>query len=937
MIRARYCKRWLLSWTVAMLAACGGGGGGGEEGQGSHAVRAEAYCEAGSGAIVDYQECSAGKVSPQQVIVENGNATSFRVSDEPLLITQVESSCKINTPLKNPRVYSSQEFGGMQSVSGELSGDSLTTAAVTYGCNIRIYFLRELEISTDAGLHGSIEPQRKIVSSRTTTEFKLNPDDGYVVGGVEGCGTGGSLEGNTFTISNVTSDCLLSVHYLEIPDMAGIWSGTWEGVDAAFGPVAGTWVTRMLQNQTRLSGPIEFSGDLDCAEGNMSGIADPRESTISGEIERHPSPEPCPTSSWIFSAFDDKATSASGRWSKSGLSSGAFEGRRIATLDGPNIRSFYPPWAGAGAYVTIVGERLDMSLINDSLSLGFGGTMLVPEAAGESMILLKLPGAIGDSEQFYLSTPKGAALSPLPLNTGVTGPDSGYIQWISLADTNPQPASVVFSINNRRAFVANRGTGSVSMINTDLSQEFTSTPIAARWLQQVAVHAIAADPDGRRIYVAGDGIVGVLHSHTMELLDTLELPAYGSAQTNPQGVAVSPDGRWLLLSEATPGGRISIVDTDNGYRIADTLMMPTGSAPRGVAVSPDNRHAYIALSGSVNQVRVYDLLAGIELSPIDIGESPIAIAVTPDASRIFVTNGPADTVHSYDFNSGLTQVFDLGPAVYPNALAITPDGARVLVANDSNSIYVIDIASSVVISVAVGDASSGIAISRDGRRAYATLPRSNRLVEIGNQRTLRISKQGGGLGTVRTQPDAINCGTECSATFAVGTQVVLRPGIPTGFRFDGWGGDSDCQDGRVSMTANRYCVASFSKIPAPSPPPYSGGGGVDVGPQHCFIATAAYGSWLDPHVVSLRLFRDQHLLTNAAGTRVVELYYRHSPPLADYIRQHESLRAVVRALLAIVVYAIEYPLAAGLTIWLLLLLSARRRAIRRQARRFASA
>jgi hypothetical protein len=90
-------------------------------------------------------------------------------------------------------------------------------------------------------------------------------------------------------------------------------------------------------------------------------------------------------------------------------------------------------------------------------------------------------------------------------------------------------------------------------------------------------------------------------------------------------------------------------------------------------------------------------------------------------------------------------------------------------------------------------------------------------------------------------------------------------------------------------------------------------------------------------VVSLRLFRDQHLLTNAAGTWFVEFYYRHSPPLADYIRQHESLRAVVRALLAPVVYAIEYPLAAGLTIWLLLLLSARRRVIRRQARRFASA
>jgi hypothetical protein len=64
---------------------------------------------------------------------------------------------------------------------------------------------------------------------------------------------------------------------------------------------------------------------------------------------------------------------------------------------------------------------------------------------------------------------------------------------------------------------------------------------------------------------AGDRVVGILQARTLELLDTLELPAYGSAQTNPQGIAISPDGCWLALSEATPGGRISIVDTDNDY------------------------------------------------------------------------------------------------------------------------------------------------------------------------------------------------------------------------------------------------------------------------------------------------------------------------------------------------------------------------------------
>ena len=78
----------------------------------------------------------------------------------------------------------------------------------------------------------------------------------------------------------------------------------------------------------------------------------------------------------------------------------------------------------------------------------------------------------------------------------------------------------------------------------------------------------------------------------------------------------------------------------------------------------------------------------------------------------------------------------------------------------------------------------------------------------------------------------------------------------------------------------------------------------------CFIATAAYGSYLDPKVKILRDFRDQRLLTNSIGAEFVKFYYRHSPPIANYIREHEILRIIIRSLLAVVVYTIEYPVAA---------------------------
>ncbi len=90
----------------------------------------------------------------------------------------------------------------------------------------------------------------------------------------------------------------------------------------------------------------------------------------------------------------------------------------------------------------------------------------------------------------------------------------------------------------------------------------------------------------------------------------------------------------------------------------------------------------------------------------------------------------------------------------------------------------------------------------------------------------------------------------------------------------------------------------------------SGGGGSGG----CFIATAAYGSYLDPHVKVLRDFRDACLLTNGPGRAFVSVYYRFSPPIADFIREHEGLRFAVRAVLTPLVFALEYRLAALLII-----------------------
>jgi triacylglycerol esterase/lipase EstA (alpha/beta hydrolase family) len=96
----------------------------------------------------------------------------------------------------------------------------------------------------------------------------------------------------------------------------------------------------------------------------------------------------------------------------------------------------------------------------------------------------------------------------------------------------------------------------------------------------------------------------------------------------------------------------------------------------------------------------------------------------------------------------------------------------------------------------------------------------------------------------------------------------------------------------VRIESAKTVLLSVTLQHTPSPSPNNDNGGGSGG--GCFIATAAFGCEMEPHVKILRDFRDRVLLLAPMGKAFVSFYYNISPPIADFISDHDVLKTIVR-------------------------------------------
>jgi len=83
----------------------------------------------------------------------------------------------------------------------------------------------------------------------------------------------------------------------------------------------------------------------------------------------------------------------------------------------------------------------------------------------------------------------------------------------------------------------------------------------------------------------------------------------------------------------------------------------------------------------------------------------------------------------------------------------------------------------------------------------------------------------------------------------------------------------------------------------------------------CFVATAVFGSYQHPDVITFRRFRDNTLETTAPGRAFIDWYYRTGPNMAAWLNDRPGLKPVVRLPLALSAFGLRHAgLVGGLVV-----------------------
>ena len=294
------------------------------------------------------------------------------------------------------------------------------------------------------------------------------------------------------------------------------------------------------------------------------------------------------------------------------------------------------------------------------------------------------------------------------------------------------PTGLAINPKRNEVYVVNSGSESVSVIDTEKNAVVGTIGVHAR------PYFISVDEDGKRAYVANSG------SNNVSVIDLDKRKAIATVGVGeaPGEAQISPDGRTLVVSNRV-GNSVSIVDVRD-LKVRSVFDGCPGATD--IVILPNSDKAFIACSGG-HQVMVLSLAMfpadhqpqadkpfptnDTLLDFLNVGKTPVHLAMKPDSGEIFVSNYDSNSIS--EIATGTNEVggaYTVG--AHPSGGIVSADNSTLFVSNlDASTVGVFSVDEARLAGeVRAGDGPDALAFSNSGHLLFAVNSRSGDVAVI---------------------------------------------------------------------------------------------------------------------------------------------------------------------------------------------------------------